>query len=155
MPSKLRCKIVIDTREQQPWTFSHPTVVRKLDVGDYSLSGYEDEVTIERKSSPNELLTNMGGRDWPRFLRELKTLCTDYEYRCIICEFTLKQLLRTTPVGRLDEFVVMGRLSAITLDLGIPIIFAGNRTRAQETADLFLWRWGLRKVGKTLLDRGL
>ena len=48
-------KIVIDTREQTPWTFPKEkkpveTIRKKLDVGDYSVEGYEHLITIERKS---------------------------------------------------------------------------------------------------------
>ena len=53
--------IVIDTREQAPWTFNKglvverfgaafPTEVGTLDTGDYSVRGLEDRVRIERKS---------------------------------------------------------------------------------------------------------
>ena len=54
-------RIVVETREQTPWTFPKETkrveiVHKKLDVGDYSVEGYEHLITIERKS-----LTDMFG----------------------------------------------------------------------------------------------
>lgn len=43
--------IIIDTREQKPYSFYGMDVIhRKLDTGDYSIDGYEDVFTVERKS---------------------------------------------------------------------------------------------------------
>ena len=40
--------IVVDTREQAPYFEGYPRViVKKLEVGDYSLKGFEQEVVIE------------------------------------------------------------------------------------------------------------
>ena len=42
--------IIIDTREQKPWTFTdHLTSHAKLDTGDYAIKGLEHELCIERK----------------------------------------------------------------------------------------------------------
>ena len=51
-------KIIIDTREQAPFTFRHErmgatTEPGTLAVGDYSLAGLEDRVAVERKSLPD------------------------------------------------------------------------------------------------------
>ena len=52
--------IIIDTREQQPWAFKHHSVAnRKLDTGDYSMEGFEDIFTIERKKSISEIANNI------------------------------------------------------------------------------------------------
>lgn len=45
-------KILIDTRDQQPWEFPGIITVRRaLIVGDYSLVGYDKTVAVERKSA--------------------------------------------------------------------------------------------------------
>lgn len=42
--------IIVDTREQQPWTFEEYVVAnKKLDTGDYSIEGLQDFFAIERK----------------------------------------------------------------------------------------------------------
>ena len=52
--------IIIDTREQQPWTFNNHTVAnRKLDTGDYSIEGLENILCIERKKSASEFANNI------------------------------------------------------------------------------------------------
>ena len=43
--------IIIDTREQIPWEFRDlPTEPGTLDTGDYSVSGLEHLIAVERKS---------------------------------------------------------------------------------------------------------
>ena len=53
-------KIIIDTREQQPWVFEdYTTANEKLDTGDYSIEGMEDLLCIERKHSIGEIANNI------------------------------------------------------------------------------------------------
>jgi DNA excision repair protein ERCC-4 len=62
--------IVIDTREQLPYDFKHPSVIRTLKTGDYSIEGLENSVVVERKRH-NEIVQCMTwGRE--RFERELE-----------------------------------------------------------------------------------
>jgi ERCC4-type nuclease len=58
MPSRRsdedRITVVVDTREQEPYTFDprSVTVIRRaLPAGDYSIEGHEDSVAVERKTS--------------------------------------------------------------------------------------------------------
>ena len=52
--------IIIDTREQQPWSFEDYVVAnKKLDTGDYSIEGLQDVFAIERKKSINEIANNI------------------------------------------------------------------------------------------------
>lgn len=63
-------KIIIDTREQLPLSFTgHETVSRKLDEGDYNIEELEEHIVIERKS-----LNDFYGsiiQDHARFKREI------------------------------------------------------------------------------------
>ena len=63
--------VVRDTREQKEYHFEGvETIDRKLDVGDYSVEGYEDQFAVERKSLND--LTQSLGVDRERFEREIK-----------------------------------------------------------------------------------
>jgi len=74
--------IVVDNREQHPFTFQGikpskeapaPKIVNgTLHTGDYSLQGYEDLITIERKSLVDLYSTFGKGRE--RFERELERM---------------------------------------------------------------------------------
>lgn len=49
--------IIVDTREQQPWTFdNYTTASKKLDTGDYSIDGLQHVLAIERKRALVNLL---------------------------------------------------------------------------------------------------
>ena len=64
---------MIDSREQAPFTFASyevkPEVVA-LPVGDYSLPGFQDRISIERKSL-EDLIACLMGDNRDRFEREL------------------------------------------------------------------------------------
>ena len=76
--------VVIDTREQLPYVFSGiSTVTHKLDAGDYSVSGYESEISIERKSVSDFYGSITRGRE--RFKSMLKRL-HGYRFKGIVIE---------------------------------------------------------------------
>lgn len=99
--------IVIDTREQAPWSFDGidadadqknlPFVVRTksstLQTGDYSLEGFESKICIERKSHADLYGTIINGRD--RFKRELERM-QSFEFSAVIVEASWGRL-RTAP----------------------------------------------------------
>lgn len=78
-------RIVIDTREQCPWSFDPAQVdafIGTLKTGDYALEG-DDRFAIERKSLDDFLGTISSG--WPRFCRELNRM-SDFVAKVIIVE---------------------------------------------------------------------
>lgn len=89
-------RIVVDTREQTPWTFSKEkkrldTVRKMLKVGDYSVEGLEDSITIERKSL-NDMFGTYSNIEKQRragrpssFLQRLQEMRV-YRYKVIVIE---------------------------------------------------------------------
>ena len=78
--------IVIDTREQIPWSFPPyvPTMIGTLKNGDYALQG-DTQFSIERKSAGDFLGTISSG--WGRFCRELNRMdAAGYSIKVIIVE---------------------------------------------------------------------
>jgi ERCC4-type nuclease len=134
-------KILIDTREKQPWKFHHPDVqgteAKKLDTGDYSIEGLEDSVCIERKKSVPELATCVTSA---RFTRELERMST-YSYRYLIFEFSIEDVLKypegsTIPRARWAKLKVKGkyimkRLGEIERKYGLQIVFADSAMDAE------------------------
>jgi len=100
--------IVVDTREQEPYTFAglksdqvnggHVMTVRTerrtLKSGDYSLSGFETRVAVERKSLADLFGTIGQGRE--RFERELERL-SQYEFATVMIESTWAEILNSPP----------------------------------------------------------
>lgn len=130
--------VLIDTREQLPYTFSSftnwigGTQSATLATGDYSVSGFEDRIALERKTLADVVGSLMQGRD--RFLREMERLA-DFRYKCLCIEasrtqikspYTFAQAVKAHPNG------VMGSLDAIVARYGITVHYGCNRELSEE-----------------------
>lgn len=94
LPAELapeRVRVFYDPREQQPWDLSPLRMVRKkLETGDYAVSGAEHLCRLERKS-----LTDFIGccsSERGRFTRELERLLA-YPTRIVVVEASLAEIL--------------------------------------------------------------
>ncbi len=82
--------IIRDTREKVDFftfgSYSDVTVVdKKLDVGDYTVKGYENKITIDRKRNSGEILLNLGAQA-VRIQKELDRMAKlDQSY--FVCSF--------------------------------------------------------------------
>ena len=73
--SQAPATIIIDTREQEPYSFDPRLVVavrRALPAGDYSVAGLEGCVAVERKTLDDFVSTVIHSRE--RFREELRKL---------------------------------------------------------------------------------
>lgn len=138
-------KIIQDTREQQPFQFiigkeCESVVVKKLNVADYTLEGYEDTVLIERKLSVSELSNNMVGKDYERFNKELiKLNMVPHAY--VLLEFTASDVLqypwgeKSLPLSVKRRIKITGKfiLKRIVQEQmkfpNIRFVFAGTRAK--------------------------
>lgn len=130
--------IVVDTREQTPWTFPPErfTVTRRaLAAGDYSIAGGELRVTLERKSLGDFVQTVIG--DWLRFRKELNRLMT-YDIAAIVVEANVEDVMQHKYQSEAEPTSVMGRAHAILLDTGVPVLFWGQRPGCELQAWQFL-----------------
>jgi ERCC4-type nuclease len=136
--------IVIDTREQTPWEFEGPTVRGTLSTGDYSVQGLEHSVAIERKSLADLIGSLTAGRD--RFLREVERLKA-FRYRCIVVEGDAESVWGNGYRSTVSPRSIIASTLAITCDHEVPVIWAGNRTHAEWTAEWLLRRaWTKREA---------
>lgn len=92
-------EIIKDSREKagHGFEFRKSTnctgMVRKaLKTGDYTLTGLEDVVCIERKESTSEICSNLCKPDLIRFEKELARMAT-FKMAVIILEFDMDDLL--------------------------------------------------------------
>lgn len=119
--------IVIDTREQLPYTFpaSQPTTIATLATGDYSVLTLEDRVAIERKSLPDLFGTVGAGRD--RFKRELERMAV-MDFAAIVIEATLRGCLKEPPARcEISPRAVVGSLAAWSVRYGVHVLWCENR----------------------------
>lgn len=137
--------IIIDTREQQPWTFNNHTVAnRKLDTGDYSIEGLEDLLAIERKKSVSEFANNITES---RFIDVVDRL-SNIKYAFLLLEFDLEDVL-IYPVGstvpkkmwdkiKISPAFIIKHLLELQLNHNIKVIFCGDSHNAEKIAEFIL-----------------
>lgn len=128
--------IIRDTREQDGcgWEFrASPNCAgmerEKLDVGDYSIKGYESKVMIERKTIGD--LWNTLGRDWDRFLRELDR-AKDHKIKFLIIEANLADLDRGFSYSKVPPENIHAKLISLQVKHNVHVIFAGRIDKARE-----------------------
>lgn len=136
--------IVIDTREQRPWSFPPDIQVKTgtLHSGDYALEGDEASFAIERKSGEDFAGTIATG--WGRFCRELNRMDEKhFPAKVIIVESDFEKFCFRTLQGivlppdhehtHLTPQFVMLRIAQLTMR-GASVIFAGNADYASAIA---------------------
>lgn len=126
--------IVVDTREQKPFKFSIPTVKRGLASGDYSIVGYENDITVERKSLPD--LVRCCGRDRQRFMEQCRRL-THIKHSVLVVEAGWAEIEAGQWRSNLSSECVIGTLCAVA-GMGVPFITADTRKRAALLTQRFL-----------------
>lgn len=134
--------IIIDTREQQPWSFPHHvTANRKLDAGDYSIEGLENVLAIERKKSVNEIANNVVES---RF-KDALTRLSQHKYAFLLLEFDIEDILNY-PIGsnlpkrlwdkvKISPAFLMKNVLEWQLDFNIKVIFCGSPSNAEKIAE--------------------
>ncbi len=131
---------LIDTREQQPFEFDLETVDvkrRALTAGDYSLDGFADQVTIERKSLPDYVQSVIKQRD--RFMKEVNKLSA-IPHSCIVVEGDLSDIMGKRYRSGAHPNSVLGATLSLMIDHRIPVCFCSDRQLARTFTEMFLKR---------------
>lgn len=130
--------IKIDTREQKPIDFSFfgvECVHEKLDTGDYSIPGYENEITIDRKFSAGELYLNIF-QDYVRFKKELLRM-QNIKHRYIVCEFPYYNISEWPKYAikkgyKFTNQHFMDKINHIQEKYGVEFVFCKDRVEATD-----------------------
>lgn len=124
--------LVADTREQRPYRFEgFPCCIvrRPLPAGDYSLAGFEDMVSIERKSL--EDLVSCLCHERERFEREL-ALLRAFHMACVVVEAPWSSLAAGRYRSRMHPNAAVETVSAFMVRYRVPFLFTGSRTEAER-----------------------
>lgn len=133
--------IIIDTREQHPWSFeSLNKTVAKLDTGDYSLEGLEDKFCIERKASVSEFANNIIEKRFKDVIDRLSKI----ENAFLLLEFDLEDIL-IYPVGstvpkkmwskiKISPKFILKHIIEMQIYHNIKVVFCGNASNAEQMA---------------------
>ena len=118
--------VIIDTREQQPYSFSSEikTITQTLKSGDYSILGFENKFSIERKSLEDYIKSITSDRD--RFFKELNRL-REFDYACIVVEGSLSNILDEKYTRNILPAGLFGTTVSICIDKKIPVFFCEDR----------------------------
>lgn len=130
--------IIIDSREQRPLTFILPTVVGKLDTGDYSVEGLEKKIAIERKTI-NDLIGCLCNSR-ARFERELQRGMA-LKYFALVVEASMDDLVCGRFRSRMTPNSVIQSLLAFSVRYRLPIFFCTNRALACQVVESLLTRY--------------
>jgi len=144
MTKQSEYKLIVDTREKTPWVFSSYDVIsRKLNTGDYSIEGFEDVISIERKKTTSEWATNVFEKRFHEELLRSKNLRHFY----IICEFTLDDLMKFPANSGIPKYL-WGKIKVSphlllkkTIEIqqefpNVHIVYAGNRGKEYTSSIL-------------------
>jgi ERCC4-type nuclease len=121
-------KIVIDTREQAPYSFDKYQVevtTGGLPAGDYSLPGFEDRVAIERKSL-DDLIGCLMNSNRDRFERELSKL-RFYDFAAVVVEAPLEDVSRGRYRSEMKSHAAVQSIVTFQVRYRVPFMWCGNR----------------------------
>ena len=156
MSNAMPLSIIVDSREQMPFSFTGSkcyegvTVSRgSLTTGDYSLEGLESFVAVERKSLPD--LVMCLGKERERFVRELERGRALQAF-AVICEGGLHELVHGQYRSLLNPHSACQSVAAFMARMRIPFFFAGGRDAAEYMTFSFLKQYaeGERKKLKAI-----
>lgn len=146
--------VVVDSREQVPFSFAHEryearTKLGALTVGDYSLAELEDKVAVERKSLPDLVLCL--GRERERFERELQRGAA-LDAFAVVVEASWAELAGGQYRSQLNPHSACQSVLAFMSRYRVPFIFAGSRSAAEYACWGFLRQYleGARKRWKAI-----
>ena len=144
-------KIKVDTREQRPYQFESPSLVGTVPVGDYSICGLENHISIERKEINDLIGCLTTGRE--RFERELhkgKAL----DYFALVIEASLSDLSNGAYRSKMLPKSAIQSLLAFSVRYRLPIFFCESREYGERVTESLLLKFAreLEKKGKCLHD---
>ena len=138
------CRIIQDTREQQPFTFNREVVVRKLDVGDYSIIGpdgrdfSQHDICIERKDDD---LWGSCFQDHDRFRKELIRARDRLMFFCLVVEKPLASFLDSGMSNAEYILQIATMLNVWAIKYNLHLRFCNNKDAAARVTEEFLLKY--------------
>jgi ERCC4-type nuclease len=141
--------LTIDTREQSPLFLKKPPIGLlitrdTLTIGDYSIKGFESEISIERKT-----VEDIYGCCFDeRFKREIETLST-FKRRWLVIEAHEQELLRWQQYSSIHPNSMRHVLKEIETRYYVPIHYEPDRNSLERwILDQFLVYFKCKREGK-------
>lgn len=133
-------KIIIDTREQLPLSFTgHETISRKLDEGDYNCIELEDKIVIERKSIPDFYGSITNGHE--RFKKEIKRSIEKNKPFFIFIEGDISQIFKFVEKREGRVRAIGKTITTMCARYGIKIIECKDRDEMSKKIVELMEKW--------------
>lgn len=143
--------LIIDTREQTPLVFNRLAAVRRgLQSGDYSVLGYEDRFTVERKTLDDLAQSVTRGRE--RFTRELARLSV-YPFRRWLIVGTQADVAFHRYHSEARPDAVLASVAALEIRYSVPVVWSANAEEAAAMVEAWA-RYFTREQGKAVEPQG-
>jgi len=129
---KRAIKILIDSREKHPFDFTPFDVeleTATLPVGDYSLPGFQDRVSIERKNL-NDIIGCLVNSNRVRFKRELAR-GRHYDLFTVVVEAASSDVSQGKYKCDMKPQAALQSIIAFQVRYGVPFVWTGNRAGAE------------------------
>jgi len=140
--------ILVDSREQAPFTFrayqADPERAT-LPVGDYSLPGFQDRVSIERKRL-EDLVGCLMGSSRSRFERELYR-GRHYDLFAVVVEANLSDVSQARYRSDMKPQAALQSIITFQVRYRVPFVWCGNRAGAEYMTYGLLSKY-LRAIGE-------
>jgi len=120
--------ILVDTREQHPYEFPGGSVEVSLLTGDYSLLGYQGDITIERKTKQDAYQSLGQGRK--RFEREFERLA-EIERSYVVIESSIPNFMIAPSFTKMNPHAAINSLISWMVKYDVCVIWAGDRRHGQ------------------------
>lgn len=133
-----------DTREKKPYDFEEYSVNtkdEKLDVGDYTVEGYKDSFSVERKSKSDFLRSITHERE--RFEDEIKRGQQLDEPLLVVVESPYAHFKSGFYRNNIHPNTVTGTVDSWGNKYDLDFLFSLGRSQAEEKTYLQLVRWSL------------
>jgi len=132
-----KIKIKIDSREKAPYQFQN-SEVGILSIGDYSICGLEDSISIERKELGDLIGCLTSGRE--RFEKELfkgKAL----DYFALVIEASLSDIANGLYRSEMQAKAAIQSLLTFSIRYHLPVWFTGSREYGQRVTESLLLKF--------------
>lgn len=147
--------VLVDTREQAPWGFQQIVIERRLWVirrdvttlltGDYTITGCEDRLVIERKSAADLVgSVTVGNARFRREHERMQVVVESGGFACVIVEGSLSAICDELDADlgrRVTSESIMGAVASWPRRYGVHWLFAGDRRRAELLAFRVMLKW--------------
>lgn len=137
--------IIIDSREQRPFTFKNikpdppAIIVQGLKTGDYSVSGLENNICVERKELGD--LFNSVGKGRKRFECEMQRM-SEFDYAALVVESDIQTWFMNPPArSKMNPKSVFRTVVAWSQRYNVCVWPMWDRASAEKITYLILERY--------------